>query len=261
MTSLKHHVLRVAAGLAAGVVLAVSIAAVADASTPENAPDLAAAKSAAHSKEAALLLDKAAGKAAQRSGKSASATAVVVQQDAVPVYALNPAFVSGKSGEVAALWYVATTATKGGSLLTVFTAPDQSTGAWHPVNVATGNLESRMSAAARGARVFTEPQIGAWYALTGDQIRALNPSATQAIGSKPISINTYRQHVTTSYADKQPGSTYAKNGTAGGYDTTTNQAAVPSATGSPVTVWLIAAATIAGALLFYRRRRTDVISR
>ncbi|GAA1587890.1 hypothetical protein GCM10009789_46780 [Kribbella sancticallisti] len=60
----------------------------------------------------------------------ATQAAVVVQQDAVAVYALNPAFVAGKSGEVASLWYVATTATKGSATLTVFTAPDPATGSW-----------------------------------------------------------------------------------------------------------------------------------
>lgn len=196
-----------AAALASGVVLAVSVAGSAGAT---SGPDLGAAAAAARSVEAGKLIDKAAGRVAA-SSKSAAA---VVQQDAVPVYALNPAFVTGQSAEVASLWYVATSATKGNANLTVYTAPDQSTGSWQAVNVATGNTESRMAASAKGAQLFTEPQIGAWYALTANNLRPLNPSAVKAIGPSPITVTAYQALVTTRYANKQPGSTYATNGTA-----------------------------------------------
>lgn len=203
--------LRWVGAIAGGLMLAATAAGTAGAAAP--GPDLAAAKAAAHSAQAGQLIAKAA----QRLPQTAAKAGTVVQQDAVPVYALNPDFVAGKSGDVASLWYVATSASKGGAAMTVYTAPDQS-GAWQAVNVASGNTEARMAGAAKGATLFTEPQIGAWYALSGDQVRALNPSATEAIGAQPITLSAYQQKVTSRYADKQPGSTYDANGTAGGYD-------------------------------------------
>jgi hypothetical protein len=228
--------------LVGGLVLAATAAGTAGAATP----DLAAAKAAAHSPQAGQLIAKAA----ERLPQTAAKAGTVVQQDAVPVYALNPEFVAGKSGDVAALWYVATSASKGGAAMTVYTAPDAA-GTWQAVNVASGNTESRMAGAAKGAKLFTEPQIGAWYALSGDQVRALNPSATEAIGTQPITVAAYQQKVTTRYADKQPGSAYDANGTAGGYDVTASTESFPlvqvAAAGGVV---LLGAYT----LVLYRRR-------
>ena len=96
--------------------------------------------------------------------------------------------------------------------------PRRGTGTWQPVNVASGNTEARMSTAARGALVFTEPQIGAWYALTGTQIRPLNPAATKSIGTAPITVAAYQDLVSSRYSDKLPGTHYSDQGTAGGYD-------------------------------------------
>ncbi|WP_343978909.1 hypothetical protein [Kribbella koreensis] len=251
----KKLVLRTAAGLV-GTLLAFAATATATAATasPTTGPDLAAAATAAHSAEATKLL----GKAAQRPGSAAakSTAKLAIQQDVIPVYALSADFVRTGAGDVGTLWYVATPATKGTDKLTVFTAPDQG-GAWHPVNVATGNTEATMAAAARGAKLLTEPQLGAWYAVTGSTLRALNPEATNAIGSAPIALSAYRQQVSDRYQDKQAGSTYAKNGTAGGYDVaaSTTQEDTPGA-------WLILAAGTAVALalgavtLITRRRRT-----
>ncbi|MEV6283740.1 hypothetical protein [Kribbella sp. NPDC051770] len=238
--------LRWVGALVGGLVLAATAAGTAGAAAP--GPDLAAAKAAAHSAQAGQLIAKAA----QRLPQAAAKAGTVVQQDAVPVYALNPDFVAGKSGEVASLWYVATSASKGGAAMTVYTAPDAS-GTWSAVNVASGNTESRMAGAAKGAQLFTEPQIGAWYALSGDQVRALNSSATEAIGSKPVSLGTYQQKVADRYADKQPGSQYDARGTAGGYDVTTES---NSTVNLPLLVGGGAAVVILGAytLAVYRRR-------
>jgi hypothetical protein len=144
--------------------------------------------------------------------------------------------------------------------MTVYTAPDKA-GAWQPVNIASGDTEAKMAAAAQGAKVLTEPQIGAWYAVTGNQIRALDADATKAIGSKSISLTAYRQQVASRYADKQAGSTYAANGTAGGYDVAAAPApATASAVAEDGTGWLVPAAGAmvvvlgAGVVLFARRR-------
>jgi hypothetical protein len=253
MMPVKNLVLRTAAGLVGTLLAFAATAATASAAT---GPDLAAAAAAAHSTEATQLL----GKAAQRPGSASAAKStakLAIQQDTIPVYALSADFVRTGAGDVGTLWYVATPATKGADKLTVFTAPDQA-GAWHPVNVATGNTEATMAAAARGAKLLTEPQIGAWYAVTGSTLRALNLEATKAIGSAPIALTAYRQQVSNRYQDKQAGSTYAKNGTAGGYDVaaaSTTQKDTPGA-------WLILAAgsAVAFALgavtLIARRRRT-----
>src|SRR6266511_3246041 len=242
MTHLKNRVLRAAAALAAGAGLAISAAGSAHAApvTPVSGPDLAAASVAAHSAQAGRLLDKVAGRVAQRSGTTPAVAGLVVQQGAVPVYALNPAFVRSGSGDVATLWYVAT--------------------------AATGDTEARMARAAHGAALFTEPQIGAWYALSGDRIRALNDSAIKAIGRTPVTVASYGKQVTARYADKQPGSAYAAQGTAGGYGAASaavNQVPAGSDDSSGVD-WLVlasgtgATALCGGALILRRRRRALV---
>lgn len=269
MAPFKQHVLRTAAALGIGSLAVFSAATTAGAVTP--GPDLAAAASAAHSAKAGQLLDKAAAQMAQRSGQSASAkagsakSALVVQQDVVPVYALSDDFLKSKSTEAGTLWYVATRATKGSSVMTVYTAPDQA-GAWQPVNIATGDTEAKMAAAAHGGKVFTEPQIGAWYAVSGNKIRALDADAIKAIGSKPISLTAYRKQVLARYADKQAGSAYAANGMAGGYDVEAAAPAAAPATASSVaedgvTGWIVpasgAAVIVLGAgVVLYTRRRS-----
>ncbi|WP_020385116.1 hypothetical protein [Kribbella catacumbae] len=247
---MKQLVLRTAAALV-GTFLAFSVTATASA-TP--GPDLAAAKTAAHSTEATQLLNKAAQRAG--SAKSAAGSKLAVMQDTIPVYALSADFVRTGAGDVGTLWYVATPAAKGSTALTVFTAPDQA-GTWRPVNVATGNTEATMAAAARGAKLLTEPQIGAWYAVTGKTLRALNPEATKAIGSKPITLKAYGQQVNTRYADKQADSTYNENGTAGGYDV-----AASTPTENTPGAWMILVAgslvvlALAAFALITRRQRT-----
>ena len=127
---------------------------------PVSAPELSKATTAAKSPTALRLLGKLA---TTSSAKTAKATGkLTVAPDTHGVYALNPAFVRDASAPVATFWYAANTATTGDQSLTVFTAPDPTTGTWQPVNVASGNTEARMTTAARGALVFTEPQIGAW---------------------------------------------------------------------------------------------------
>ncbi|MFK4084443.1 hypothetical protein ACI2LF_10075 [Kribbella sp. NPDC020789] len=248
MSRLKHFLFRSGAVLAAGLGLALTTAAFANAAGPQPVPagELSKATTAAGSPTALSLL----GKASHGTGKSAAK--VAVGTEARPVYALNPAFVRDASAPVATFWYAATTATRGTDRLTVYTAPDAN-GTWQAVNVATGDTEARMFTAARGALVFTEPQIGAWYALTGNQVRPLNQSATKSIGTAPIKLAAYQDLVAARYADKLPGSTYATNGTAGGYDTT---AAVATPTHNYLVPGAAAGAALLVALAFLLRRRT-----
>ncbi|WUJ70800.1 hypothetical protein OG809_37585 [Kribbella soli] len=246
-----RRLLRCAAVLAAGLGFGLAFAAPAGAAAPQPiAPsELSKATSAAHSSSAVKLLAKVPGAAA---GKAAAS----IGSDSHAVYALNPAFVRDASAPVATFWYAATAASKGGQALTVFTAPDSS-GVWQPVNVASGNTEARMAGAADGALLFTEPQLGAWYALSAGQVRPLNPSAVKSIGAKAIPAATYQKLVSRRYSGKLPGSTYDDAGLAGGYDTS-----APTATAhaprshSEFTVPIVAASgLLALALLLVVRRK------
>ncbi|WP_406053304.1 hypothetical protein [Kribbella sp. NBC_00889] len=242
----KNILLRLSAVLAVGLGLVLTVGGTAGAAGPEpvSSDELSKATTAAHSPTALGLL----GKVSTGSAK----TAATVSQDTHAVYALNPAFVRDASAPVATFWYAATPASKGGQALTVYTAPDQA-GAWQAVNVASGNTEARMFAAARGAVVFTEPQIGAWYALTGTQIRPLNASATKSIGPAPITIAAYNELVSTRYSDKLPGTHYSHQGVAGGYDTTA--AAAPTDTYNDLILRsTVGAIALLGLACLYHRR-------
>lgn len=209
---MPHHksaLLRYAAVLAAALGFTVITAGLAAAAGPQPvAPnELSKASTAARSATAHSLLRKAGGTAK---------IGTTVAQDTHPIYALNADFVRDSSAPVATFWYAATSATAGGRAVTVYTAPDEQ-GGWQAVNVASGNTEARMVAAAGGATVFTEPQLGAWYALTATQVRPLNASAVKSIGQKPITVAAYHDLVARRYSDKLPGSQYNQSGTAGGY--------------------------------------------
>jgi hypothetical protein len=242
----KNVLLRCAAVLAAGLGLTFAAAGSAGAAGPQPvAPtELSKATDAARSSEALSLLGKAGGTA-----KAAASVA----RDTRPIYALNPAFVRDASAPVATFWYAATTAAQGGRTLTVFTTPDAN-GAWHAVNVASGNTEARMVSAAAGALVFTEPQIGAWYALSGTQVRPLNESAIKSIGSSPISVTAYQELVSDRYSDKLPGSQYNDVGMAGGYDPTSSAAIEVAPANSHVLLITASGGVLVLALLLFARR-------
>ncbi|MFG1622140.1 hypothetical protein [Kribbella sp. NPDC049227] len=242
----KNILLRLGAVLAVGLGLVLTVGGSAGAAGPEpvSSSELSKATTAAHSPTAVGLLGKVSAGSAK--------TAATVSQDTHAVYALNPAFVRDASAPVATFWYAATPASKGGQALTVFTAPDPATGSWQAVNVASGDTEARMFAAARGALVFTEPQIGAWYALTSTQIRPLNASATKSIGPTPITVAAYNDLVSTRYSDKLPGTHYSDQGLAGGYDTT---AAAPTHTYNDLILRsTVGAIALLGLACLYHRR-------
>jgi hypothetical protein len=135
-----------------------------------------------------------------------------VSAEEVPVYYLAADFVRTGKLPVAILQYKAKTATgPDGRMATVWTADGQ------VANIASGDDESRYAkAAGAGSTIFREPQVNAWYALRGDNVVPLNDSArgTVGIGAK---VADYQRLVHAKYADKQPGSQYAKDGAAGGY--------------------------------------------
>lgn len=178
-----------------------------------------AAVAAATSSDARELLATATRGAAGRHHTAVPRTAPRVSTEGAPVYALSAAFVRGDSSNVGQLWYVATTATTGAGAMTIFTAPDSS-GHWHAVNVASGNTEARMAAAAHGAALLVEPAVNAWYAVSGTTIRPLNAAARDVVGKAPVTVAAYQRIVHSRYADKQANSRYAKEGMAGGFAAT-----------------------------------------
>ena len=139
----------------------------------------------------------------------------------VPVYTLAPEFVSGKPGAaVARIEFLATRAVSSdGQQASLWTA--RQGGTWQVVNIATGDDEFRYAQlGARklpGGTVFREPQIDAWYVAKGTRVLPLDADAIRAVGSRGTTLAAYRARVRAAYADKLPGSAYAKKGGAGGY--------------------------------------------
>lgn len=149
-----------------------------------------------------------------------TAAAANVSTQTIPVYELARDFVAGAPGAKAGrLAYVAVPATDGaGRAATVWSAND-GTG-WQAVNVASGDREQRLAAALpQGAYLLHEPQIDAWYAVTGDTLRSLDG----ATAGQVTSMADYRRAVTARYGDKLPGSSYQREGMAGGFTALSNR--------------------------------------
>ncbi|WP_330303760.1 MULTISPECIES: hypothetical protein [unclassified Streptomyces] len=144
-----------------------------------------------------------------------------VDDDTVPVYYLSPDFVAGRTGApVARLAFLATRAVASdGRKASLWTA--RQGGGWQLVNIASGDDETRYAAlGARllpGGTVFREPQIDAWYVERHARVLPLDTDARQAIGARGTTLASYRARVHKAYADKLPGSVYARSGEAGGY--------------------------------------------
>ncbi|MEV4315800.1 hypothetical protein [Actinocrispum sp. NPDC049592] len=171
---------------------------------------------------------------------------VTVSTEEVPVYYLSADFVRSGALPVAVLQYTAKTATGAdGRVATVWTANGQ------VANIASGDDESRYAkAAGPGATIFREPQVNAWYALRGDSVVPLNASARGTVGTG-VSVSAYQRLVHAKYADKQPGSQYAKDGAAGGY--APEPAPARSSLGWPIGGGLLAVVVIAGLVMTRRR--------
>lgn len=229
-----------------------------DTSTPLSAVDLTSAVAAARSSQGLRLVTRAAHASAQRQGAAnARAAAPGVATSGVAVYGLTPEFVSGRTRVPGQLWYVATDAVVNREHHTIYTAPD-ARGAWQPVNVASGDTETRMAELANGAPLLAEPQVGAWYAVRGDQVRPLNAAARTVVGAKAVTVAAYQRIVAARYGDKLPGSRYDDQGTAGGYAAARPTAATDAADrGDDGAGLLLPATGLAGAagLLLLRRRR------
>ncbi|WP_371520063.1 hypothetical protein [Kitasatospora sp. NBC_01300] len=257
--------------LAAAPALAATPATAAGVPSAPSAADVTAAAAAA---KAAPVVQTLGGFFAHGSGQGSSdarqaqaAAPARVVGDTVPVYYLNPDFVAAASAgaPVAKFAFMATEADAGdGRKASVWTAPDpHNSGSWAEINIASGSDETDHAAAAaalgRGAVAFEEPQIRAWYALVDGQVRPLNPDAVRSVGDAGITLAQYQQVVHDRYADKLPGTDYAKAHLLGGFDRGTAPVAAPAGDSTPTTALLTGAGTLLAALglgtALLRRRR------
>ncbi|GAA1907212.1 hypothetical protein GCM10009837_33480 [Streptomyces durmitorensis] len=165
--------------------------------------------------------------------------------DAVPVRYLSPEFVAGKKGApIARVEFLASKAVSSdGQEASLWTVKQG--GSWQVVNIATGDDETHYARVGAdklpGGTVFHEPQINAWYVQGRGRVLPLDADAVRAVGSGGASVAAYQKRVHAAYADKLPGSAYAKSGKAGGF-APKERASEPSPEG-PVTV----ASSVAGA--------------
>ncbi|MEV8321589.1 hypothetical protein [Kitasatospora sp. NPDC056731] len=239
-----------------------------------SAPSAADVTAAAAAAKAAPVVQTLGGFFAHGSGQGSSdarqaqaAAPARLVGDTVPVYYLNPDFVAAASvgAPVAKFAFMATEAAAAdGRKASVWTAPDpHDSGSWAEINIASGSDETDHAAAAaalgRGAVAFEEPQIRAWYALVDGQVRPLNPDAVRSVGDAGITLAQYQQVVHDRYADKLPGTDYAKAHLLGGFDRGTAPVAAPAGDSTPTTALLTGAGTLLAALglgtALLRRRR------
>ncbi|MEV5657722.1 hypothetical protein [Streptomyces sp. NPDC052291] len=249
-----------AAGVLAGAALLGSAprAAAADGPASAGPAALAAAHEAATD---ATTLDTLSRFFAREGAVTEKAAAPRIEGAAVPVRTLSAEFVAGKPGvSIASLDYLASTAVSSdGQKASLWTLPEPGKGGdWQVVNIATGDDEARYTAAGArelpGGTVFHEPQIDAWYVQKGDRVLPLDQDAVRAVGKRGTTLSAYRTRVHAAYADKLPGSAYARKGEAGGYGPAAKEGSGPaiaatSTTGTALTAGSLAAAGGALAVL------------
>jgi hypothetical protein len=195
--------------------------------------------------------------------QDAAAQAPELVGSALPVYSLDPGFVRGEraSAPVARFSYLAAEARSAtGETATVWTVRNARTHRWDVANVLSGSDELTYTRRAQGAAVFTEPQIAAWYKLSGDRVLPLNDSARQSVGAHGVTTQAYRKLVHTRYADKLAGSEYQRSGKLGGFSPrTASAAATPERPPAGTSVAALAAAggglLLGGGAYLVRRRR------
>ncbi|MFI1972169.1 hypothetical protein [Streptomyces cinnamoneus] len=183
----------------------------------------------------------------------------------VPFYELAPEFVTGRTkptaGSALRLSYLASrvSAANGHQAAVLLTPGQGGQAAWQLAGIRDGDAD--ISAAEHGtdqAQTFMEPQIHAWYRITGDgSVEPLNKEASVALQGKPrVTLATYQQLVTKRYADKLPGSAYDRKGLAGGYAPAADEPATASSrTWLPAASGAAALGVSGAALLRVRRRR------
>ncbi|QKV78327.1 hypothetical protein [Amycolatopsis sp. Hca4] len=178
--------------------------------------------SAAH-RAAVGLQDVLAGFFAQAPGAQGPVS-VQIAPDAYPVYELSPDYVAGKPdaapGDFA---YFAIPARASDGRSATLWSVRGADGAWQIGNIASGDVEGEYARKLpAGAQLLHEPQIDAWYAVSGGRVTSLADGQA---------VDGYQGIVRARYADKLPGSAYARDGEAGGYDATSQ--VMPRGDGGP----------------------------
>ncbi|MFD1049581.1 hypothetical protein ACFQ1S_30645, partial [Kibdelosporangium lantanae] len=173
------------------------------------------------------------------------ATAPHVSGHAQPVYTLSPSFVASGSGDVASFAYMAVPARSA-------TGQEASIQLAHRGEAWVVHQITSAGPPAVSGKVFTEPQVDAWYRVDGDRVVPLNDSAVATVGKDGVGLARYQEIVHGRYADKLPGSEYQRQHMLGGYQTP------PPAEDHtvPAVVLLVVGVGVAGAgAVFVRRRR------
>ncbi|TDQ01419.1 hypothetical protein [Labedaea rhizosphaerae] len=258
----------------AGLLLGSGLATAAPASVPSLAAPSTADVNGAHAAATTPSVQATAGRflaGAGKAGIAPNATVTPKMGRTVAVYYLNPAFVTATSASVpvATQAFLATEATApDGTKASVWTARQGN--AWVEVNIASGDTEFVYAdkANAVSGKAFYEPQIHAWYALSGDKVVALNSDATKAIGAQSVSVAEYQHIVNVRYADKMPNTPYGKNHMIGGINTEPGVAGTPrmiaaAAPAQPagsdptliVVLGTVAGIGVIGGAAFYARKR------
>jgi hypothetical protein len=154
------------------------------------------------------------------------AVSVQIAPDAFAVYELSPDFVAGKPDAVPGDFaYFAIPARASDGRTATLWSVRGADGAWQIGNIASGDVEGEYARKLpAGAQLLHEPQVDAWYAVRDGRVTSL--SENQA-----VPVADYQRTVGARYADKLPGSPYARNGEAGGFDATSQ--VMPRGDGGP----------------------------
>ncbi|MFJ7212474.1 hypothetical protein [Amycolatopsis sp. NPDC098790] len=151
---------------------------------------------------------------------------VEITPDAYPVYELSPDFVAGKPGAAPGdfAYFAVPVRASDGRTATLWSVRGDD-GAWQVGNIASGDVEGTYARTLpAGAQLLHEPQVDAWYAVRDGRLTSLSELTT-------VNFADYQRTVSQRYADKLPGSEYARQGEAGGYDATSQ--VMPRGDGGP----------------------------
>ncbi|WP_173390726.1 hypothetical protein [Actinomadura litoris] len=190
----------------------------------------------------------------------ADAQAPRIEGPAQTIYSLNPAFVKGDAGAtVARFSHMAVSArSASGQQATMWL--NKNNKSWLVWNITSGSDETAYAAKAAGGTVFTEPQINAWYRLADGRVTGLNDTAVASVGKAGVTVAAYQRLVHTRYADKLPGSQYARSGRLGGFSPSTGVSKpAPDRGPAPALLALGAGGAVAAAagIAVARRRRVQ----
>ncbi|MCR6481585.1 hypothetical protein M8542_02035 [Amycolatopsis sp. OK19-0408] len=151
---------------------------------------------------------------------------VRIAPDAYPVYELSPDFVVGKPGAAPGdfAYFAVPAQASDGRTATLWSVRGDD-GVWQVGNIASGDVEGAYARKLPpDAQLLHEPQVDAWYAVRDGRLTSLSEPKT-------VTVADYQRTVSQRYGDKLPGSAYALDGEAGGYDATSQ--VMPRGDGGP----------------------------